>query len=680
MDRMQATCRARAGAGWRMALGALAALALAFGAPPARAQDEPPARVGRIADLGGEVFHAPEERASDWATVGLNFPVTSGDNLWVAQGGRAEIDVGAGQIRLADETNVHVSRLDDRAVALFVAQGRVIVRLRVLDAGEVARIDTPNTQVVLTRPGLYRVDVSPDRQRTVLVVREGEAMLPAQAGMQQVLPGQTATADGFDTTAVQVRNGVATDGFDTWSANRDRRYARASQFVSGQMIGAADLADWGSWESETPYGAVWFPTVATGWAPFRDGYWTWMTPWGWTWVDAAPWGFAPSHYGRWVFLGGRWGWCPGAFVARPFWSPAMVGWVGGAGWGLSLTFGAPVYGWVPLAWGEPFRPWWGNCSFRCWTHYNRPYAVRTEEQVWRNPPSRFQNIDRPGGITAVPGAAFTGSRPVSRNIVPVNASQIAATPVLGSAPGVDRPGAGHIPLVKPGTSNTPRPAAAYLPPGRNGYPASKPLEAGGSAQRAVTVTPSAPSSSGQRPATSMSGADKPGAGSPATREPYIAPPTVGAPVRGASPPTTSTPGAKPAPSGSAQTLRGGSPTHQAPVQRDTLQTWPQGPQRAPPASTERRVAPPPTPSSSTSSGGAVAPAPRAAPLPAPQAQHAPASPASAPPAVARPAAPPPSPPGGNAKPHAGEGGKGNAHDRGAGGQSQGGGDKPGQGR
>ena len=66
MDRMQATCRARAGAGWRMALGALAALALAFGAPPARAQDEPPARVGRIADLGGEVFHAPEERASDW--------------------------------------------------------------------------------------------------------------------------------------------------------------------------------------------------------------------------------------------------------------------------------------------------------------------------------------------------------------------------------------------------------------------------------------------------------------------------------------------------------------------------------------------------------------------------------------------------------------------------------------
>ncbi len=677
------------------AVAALGVLLAAFGIAPAGAQDDDlPARVGRIADVGGEVFHAPEDRASDWSSVGLNFPVTNGDNLWVAQGGRAEIDFGAGQVRLADETNVHVSRLDDRTLALFVAQGRVIVRLRVLDAGEVARIDTPNTQVVLTRPGLYRVDASPDRQRTVLVVREGEAMLPSQGGMQQVLPGQTATADGFDTTFVQVRNGIATDGFDAWSADRDRRYARASRYVSSQMIGAADLADYGTWDGETSYGAVWFPRVAPGWAPFRDGYWTWMTPWGWTWVDAAPWGFAPSHYGRWVFVGGRWGWCPGAYVARPFWSPAMVGWVGGAGWGLSLTFGAPVYGWVPLAWGEPFRPWWSNCSYRCWTHYNRPYAVRTDEQVWRNPPPRYRNVDHPGGITAVPGAAFTASRSVSRNIVPVSASQIAATPVLASAPGVERPGAGHIPLVKPGTANTPRPASAYLPSGRTGYPTSKPLESGGSAQRAVTPSAQAPSSS-QRPAvTSVPGAGKPGSagagGAPVTRESYVAPPAA------------STPGAKPAPSSSPPALRSGPPTYQAPVQRESLQTHPQGQQRAPSATTERRVAPPPTSAPSSAPGGAPAPVSRPAPQAAPQVRHAPASPQSsapggaaapvvrpapqavpqaqhapAPPPSARPASPPPPSSGGSAKPQGGEGGRGASHDRGS---SQGGGDKPGQGR
>ena len=93
---------------------------------------------------------------------------------------------------------------------------------------------------------------------------------------------------------------------------------------------------------------------------------------GWTWVDDAPWGYAPFHYGRWVHVGNRWGWCPGGYVARPAWAPALVGWYGGSGWAASASFGAPVYGWVPLAWGEPYIPSWRNCSGRCWSRYNRP--------------------------------------------------------------------------------------------------------------------------------------------------------------------------------------------------------------------------------------------------------------------------------------------------------------------
>lgn len=653
---------------WSLAL--LSAFALCVMPAPARAQEDPPARVGRIADIGGEVFHAPEDRASDWATIGLNFPVTTGDNLWVAEDGRAEIDFGAGQIRLGGATNVHVSRIDDRTVAFFVAQGSAILRLRVLDPGEVARVDTPNTQVVLSRPGLYRIDVLPDRQRTVVVVREGEAMLPSQGGMQQVLPGQTALAEGLDATYVDVRNGIATDGFDTWSANRDRRYdrVRSSSYVSSQMIGAADLDEFGRWESDTQYGAVWFPTtVAAGWAPFRDGYWTWMTPWGWTWVDAAPWGFAPSHYGRWAFIGGRWGWCPGGRVARPFWSPAMVGWVGGAGWGVSLSVGAPVYGWVPLAWGETFRPWWNNCSYRCWTHFNRPYAVRTDDRTWREQPTRFRNVDHPGGITAVPGAAFTGSRSVSRNIVPISANQVAGAPMLASAPRVERPGASHIPMVKPGSANTPRPASAYVPPGRGGTAMSKPLTTGSPAQRAVIPAPQG-ASSGQRPATtSVPGAVKPGsapgAGAPVTREYRGTSPTVRQGTVAPAPSTRSAPsapGAKPAPSGSTQTLRGGTPTYTAPVQRGTLQTYPQPvPQQRGAAPTERRAAPVSSPS--RQGGGTQAPVARPVPQAAPTVRQAPAT---VPAAV--PAAPRPSTSGGNAKPHV-DGNRGAQPDRGGGG-------------
>ena len=41
---------------WSLAL--LSAVTLCVMPAPARAQEDPPARVGRIADIGGDVFHA----------------------------------------------------------------------------------------------------------------------------------------------------------------------------------------------------------------------------------------------------------------------------------------------------------------------------------------------------------------------------------------------------------------------------------------------------------------------------------------------------------------------------------------------------------------------------------------------------------------------------------------------
>ena len=204
------------------------------------------------------------------------------------------------------------------------------------------------------------------------------------------------------------------------------------------MTGHEDLDNYGDWSTAADYGAVWYPrSVAADWAPYRYGRWAWVEPWGWTWVDAAPWGFAPFHYGRWVQVRGRWGWAPGAYVARPVWAPALVGWYGGSGWSVSVNVGGPVYGWVPLAWGEPFRPWWNNCSYRCWTHFNRPYAVRTDDRTWREQPTRFRNVDHPGGITAVPGAATT--------VAPENTTTTVTPNANGCTPGTHEIVAGDLP-------------------------------------------------------------------------------------------------------------------------------------------------------------------------------------------------------------------------------------------
>jgi len=439
---------------------AVVVLLLAAVPSAVRADDDLPGRVGRVADFAGQLYLSVQDRPDDWTPIEVNYPVTSGDNLWVSGDGRAEIDYGGGQFRLAGDTSLNVSRLDDLQLTLFVARGRLIVRVRVLDTGDAARVDTPNTQVALTRPGLYRIDVSPDGHGTTVAVREGEGLIALAYGVQQVLPGQAASVSGMEPLAADVRIGSGVDGFDTWSANRDRHYerGRAPAYVSPQMVGSADLGYFGTWEDDATYGPVWYPTaVAADWAPYRDGYWTAVGGWGLTWVDVAPWGYAPSHYGRWVRPGGRWGWCPGTYVRRPHWAPALVGWYGGAGWGLRANTGAPVYGWVPLGWGDAYRPWWRGCSHSCWSRYNRPYAVNPSD--WTNAsPSRYSHLADRAGATAVAGATLVGRKPVRSNMVPLPAPQLASAPLLATAPDVAR-GPNRVPIVRPGERGTPTPAS-----------------------------------------------------------------------------------------------------------------------------------------------------------------------------------------------------------------------------
>ncbi|HET7097991.1 MAG TPA: hypothetical protein VFJ68_11435, partial [Casimicrobiaceae bacterium] len=109
---------------------ALVTMLFAAGASIARADDDLPGRVGRIAEFAGQPFLSAQDRPDDWTPVGINYPVTSGDNLWVSSDGHLEVDYGGGQFRLAGDTNVNVARLDDHQLTLFVARGRVIVRVR----------------------------------------------------------------------------------------------------------------------------------------------------------------------------------------------------------------------------------------------------------------------------------------------------------------------------------------------------------------------------------------------------------------------------------------------------------------------------------------------------------------------------------------------------------------------
>ena len=67
-------------------------------AAPALAQQEPPARVGRVAVVAGELgFHGPGETA--WSKGSLNYPVATGESFWTDPKSRAELRIGSRRTR-----------------------------------------------------------------------------------------------------------------------------------------------------------------------------------------------------------------------------------------------------------------------------------------------------------------------------------------------------------------------------------------------------------------------------------------------------------------------------------------------------------------------------------------------------------------------------------------------------
>jgi hypothetical protein len=93
-------------------------------------------------------------------------------------------------------------------------------------------------------------------------------------------------------------------------------------------------------------------------------------------------GWAPP-YGRWVLVESQWCWVPAAPAVRVRYAPALVAFVGGGPVvGASVTFGAGMVGWFPLAPRDPLVPWWGRRGPIAVTNVtNVTYVNRTQVTV-----------------------------------------------------------------------------------------------------------------------------------------------------------------------------------------------------------------------------------------------------------------------------------------------------------
>ncbi|MFI5104550.1 MAG: DUF6600 domain-containing protein, partial [Terriglobales bacterium] len=549
---------------------ALAAIML-LASPLLADEGDPPGRVARVSFMSGNVSFQPAGE-DQWSQASLNYPLTTGDRIYTDRDGRAELETGNIAIRLSTDTDITATNLTDELLQMGLAQGTLRIRVFDIREGNAIAIDTANASLTILRAGSYRIETYPDDNMTLIVVTSGEIEVNGNGFSEVVQSGQALQLTGTDQAELQWVSAPGNDDFDQWSGDRDRRFlgGDSRKYVSTYSPGYSDLDQYGQWQSESQYGQIWYPTtVAADWAPYRYGRWVWVAPWGWTWVAEEPWGFTPFHYGRWVFIGSRWGWCPGPVAVRPIYAPALVAFVGGPRAGISV--------WFPLGPRDPYFPSYrhsdgylrevnrANVSVRNVTIINNYINVRDRSNVRY----QYQRV----APTAVSTETFRSARPVNRELVRLNPSEIGRTRVIAQ------------PEVKPdvraihgGTPQTRPPVQAERPrfeqgkPGGVIRPGTQPGVARPGTQPGVVrpgtqpglARPGAQLPAPQQPAQDTRGGRGRDAGrtQPGAAQPARTPPAAGQPgeAGGRRAPDTGRPVATPAPG---QPLSGGG--HQVPA-------------------------------------------------------------------------------------------------------------------
>jgi hypothetical protein len=423
----------------------------------ASAAGDPPSRVARLSSMQGSVsFEAAG--SPEWAAATLNSSITTGDRLVADDGGRAELEIGGVAARFGSSTDVTVTSLTDGLLQLGVPAGTVRLSVYRMNPGDTIEVDTPNGAVSVLTPGTVRIETNSAGTQTIVSVERGRVELSGPNLSQTIEGARTVRLSAGD-GGVQVADAPhpGPDGFDAWSSYRDGVLTNAASqsetYVNPDIPGVQDLDANGQWQTEADVGPVWYPTtVAVGWVPYRYGHWGWVEPWGWVWVGDEPWAFAPFHYGRWAYVRNRWGWVPGPRGGRPYYSPALVAFADGGGFGVNVGVSA----WFPLGPRDPFIPWYHHDDFylRAVNRANVRGVTDVNVFVHVRDVDHFHYAYRTSAMTVVPTVAFASGRPIAHEAIRVAPERIALARVA--------PHPGVVPTREAaiGGAITPRPSAA----------------------------------------------------------------------------------------------------------------------------------------------------------------------------------------------------------------------------
>ena len=332
----------------------------------------------RLNYVKGDVFiQRAEDMGYEEGTV--NLPIVVGDKLGTRDG-RAEIHFGRkNYLRVDKYTQIDFVKLPQRGddfVSLHLFSGNAYLRINSLNAEKEFELHSPDGSCYILEEGLYRFEVR-DNQETALFVVEGALEVAGEEGSEMVRAGERlVVANGLFSSSPDYIYAGNEDSFTEWNRGRDifhNRYVKTRYLPDDLYEYEAELAHYGKWAYERPYGYVWIPDVYhNSWRPYYNGRWVWYPICGWTWCSYEPWGWSVSHYGRWHWRGGLgWYWIPSRS-----WGPAWVHWYSGVDY----------VGWSPLSYYN--RPvvivnnrFYGRHYDRYYPSHSRAFTVLRRDQL-----------------------------------------------------------------------------------------------------------------------------------------------------------------------------------------------------------------------------------------------------------------------------------------------------------
>lgn len=221
-----------------------------------------------------------------------------GDRVTTGPAGRAEVLLNPGSYLRLDANSsfeFETTSLDD--LKLRLRAGSAIFEVLAADEFRIS-LTLPNAGLVMTRSGVFRVDVFPDGSGRVSVWR-GRLSLPGGAG--ELKAGRSAMISGRDATVAKFDRDNA-DAFDVWSKLRGKELARATERLERNSMRRSLMSSYnrGLWNVFNTFGVWVFDPMRRMWLflPFAGG---WNSPYGYDygyglWYYRLPWWVYQNPY------------------------------------------------------------------------------------------------------------------------------------------------------------------------------------------------------------------------------------------------------------------------------------------------------------------------------------------------------------------------------------------------